>query len=220
MAPQFILDLQDLDAAGKALKATIPVAWLRGALEGCEAAPAGDEGQVELRYSRSGTDLILHGNAHARVEIPCARCTKPVALTLDPELSLLLVPATSERADFARGRKGGKGSKGASKKTQTSPKGVASTKEAAGQAAKGKAKEATAAEEYETSSADADLDVYDGNEVALDPFLREALLLEIPPFPLCEEGCRGIAPPPSEEGQKPEIDPRLAPLLKFKKPGN
>jgi len=210
MPPQFLLDLQDLDAAGKNLKAPIPVVWLRGALEGCELSPTDEPGSIDLRYSRSGTDVILHGQAKVTLQIPCARCLNPALLPLDIELSLLLVPATGPKGDFARGRKA---TKEAAKATKD-----AKPKEAPKPAAKA-AKE-PAEPEYEMQSGDADLDVYDGDEVALDPFLREAILLEVPPFPLCSEGCRGIAPPPSEESQGPSIDPRLAPLLKFKKQGN
>jgi uncharacterized protein len=185
MSAKFLLDLQNLDAAGKHLRASITPTWLRGALEGCDVGSGEEEGLVDVRYSRSGTDLIIHGKVKATVVVPCARCTAEVAIPLEAELSLLLVPASDHRGDFARGRKGG-----------------------------------AKAGEYEFSGAEADMDVYDGEEVALDPFVREALLLEVPPFPLCSQDCRGIAPPPLEERPKVEIDPRLAPLLKLKKQGN
>lgn len=48
----------------------------------------------------------------------------------------------------------------------------------------------------ETVSTEAELDTYDGDSVELDRFLREAFLLEVPPFPLCREDCPGISPPP------------------------
>jgi uncharacterized protein len=184
MGTRYLLDLQDLDAAGKKLDEPITGAWLRGALEGCDLTPGPEEGRVEVRYSRSGTDLIVHGHVEAMVVTPCARCLTPVPLNLRGELSLLLVPASDPRGDFARGRRGGKG------------------------------------KEPEFTSTEADMDVYDGDEVSLDPFVREALLLEVPPFPLCNDDCRGIAPPPAAESPVVEIDPRLAPLLKFKKQGN
>ena len=46
------------------------------------------------------------------------------------------------------------------------------------------------------------MDHYDGETVVLDPFVREAILLEVPNFPLCSEDCAGIqpaapTPPPS-----------------------
>jgi uncharacterized protein len=68
-------------------------------------------------------------------------------------------------------------------------------------------------EEYEFTSAEADVDTYDGETVVLDGFVREAILLEVPNFPLCSEACPGIRPaaepaPPAE----PPLDPRLSPL--------
>ncbi len=75
--------------------------------------------------------------------------------------------------------------------------------------------------EYEFSAADAELDVYDGETVVLDRFVREAILLEVPNFPLCSESCPGIRPrPEASEGlvdRPPAIDPRLAPLSAFRK---
>lgn len=54
---------------------------------------------------------------------------------------------------------------------------------------------------------------YDGDAVCADAEMREALLLELPPLPLCREDCRGLCPkcgadlnvgpcgcPPDEEG--------------------
>jgi len=70
-------------------------------------------------------------------------------------------------------------------------------------------------EEYEFSSSEADQDTFDGETVVLDPFVREALLLEVPNFPLCSEGCPGIRPaaePASAGGREEHADPRLAPL--------
>jgi uncharacterized protein len=69
-------------------------------------------------------------------------------------------------------------------------------------------------EEYEFTSAEADVDTYDGETVILDAFIREAILLEVPNFPLCSEGCPGIAPAPTDVqvAEEPHLDPRLAPL--------
>lgn len=69
-------------------------------------------------------------------------------------------------------------------------------------------------EEYEFSSDEADVDLYDGETVVLDGFVREAILLEVPNFPLCSEECPGIrrAPAAAPEEAGPPVDPRLAPL--------
>jgi uncharacterized protein len=75
--------------------------------------------------------------------------------------------------------------------------------------------------EYEFSEDEAAKDVYDGETVVLDPFVREAILLEMPGFPLCSESCPGIEAPGSGPGldrdpTTAEVDPRLAPLDAFR----
>lgn len=48
--------------------------------------------------------------------------------------------------------------------------------------------------EYEFSAEEAEHDEYDGDTIVLDGFVREAILLELPNFPLCSETCAGISP--------------------------
>lgn len=73
-------------------------------------------------------------------------------------------------------------------------------------------------DEYEFSPEEADIDTFDGETIVLDAFIREALLLEMPNFPLCSETCPGIgaaAPPARDAGvgaANRVLDPRLAPL--------
>jgi len=74
-----------------------------------------------------------------------------------------------------------------------------------------------ASEAYEFSADEAQLDVYDGETVVLDGFLREAILLDLPNFPLCSDSCPGIRPDPpnlsdQQNGPVEPVDPRLAPL--------
>lgn len=77
--------------------------------------------------------------------------------------------------------------------------------------------------EYEFSDAEADLDEYDGEKVVLDPWIREAILLELPSFPLCTEDCEGAAgvkPQPADqvEEEPPTRNPFQA--LRHLLPGN
>ncbi len=69
----------------------------------------------------------------------------------------------------------------------------------------------------EVSSTDAELYGYDGEVVIIDNLVRDELLLELPMTPLCSDACPGITPPPEEESEAAAIDPRLQPLLRFKK---
>lgn len=41
---------------------------------------------------------------------------------------------------------------------------------------------------------EADEDVYEGDEIDLDPLLREQILLSLPDYVLCDPACRGLCP--------------------------
>jgi uncharacterized protein len=183
------LSANDIDDAGTALDADLPVAWLEDELRDANLSSAAP-GHVTARLSRSGNDVVVRGRVKAELTTPCARCTEPSAVPVDAELTLLLRPA-SELPHTAH---------------RVPDK----------QAANGKAKPAVPKEiEYEFTSEEADVDAYDGETVVLDPFVREAILLEVPNFPLCSEDCPGIgAGPPGSASIEagPRVDPRLAPL--------
>lgn len=74
--------------------------------------------------------------------------------------------------------------------------------------------------ELEFDPEEADVATYDGETLILDDLVREAILLEMPISPLCSESCAGIRTDPAIAARMAEakIDPRLAPLAKFKKP--
>lgn len=170
------ISANDIDAAGRAVDAELPLAWLKEEL--AEASLEGHApGHVQFRLSRSGNDVVVRGKVKAELHTPCARCTEPAPVPVDTEVTLLLQPSAAARA---HGRGHGKGDD----------------------------------EEYEFTSEEADVDVFDGETVILDGFIREAILLEVPNFPLCSEDCPGIGPGPTAapEVEEPHLDPRLAPL--------
>ena len=55
--------------------------------------------------------------------------------------------------------------------------------------------------------------------MVLDRFVREAILLESPIFPLCSEACEGIRPASDSatDSEGAVTDPRLLPLLELAK---
>jgi uncharacterized protein len=64
-----------------------------------------------------------------------------------------------------------------------------------------------------------EIHLIEGNELDLDPYIREALLLHIPYAPICQEDCKGLCPKcgvnknvVSCNCQIETIDPRLAKL--------
>lgn len=164
------ISANDIDIAGRAHEVPLPAGWLSGELADAEVS-ATEPGRLKVRLSRSGiADIVVRGRVLARVSTPCARCLGPAHVSVDTELALLLRPAPK-----ADPRANGAGDKdGAARK----PAKAAKDKDP----------------EYEFSSEEADHDVYDGETVVLDEFVREAILLELPSFPLCSEACPGIGP--------------------------
>ncbi|MDC3957132.1 YceD family protein [Polyangium jinanense] len=200
--PLFAIPAGDIDAAGRSIAADLPVAWLDEQLSDCDMRGA-EPGHVSGRISRSGSDIVVRGRVHTVLQAPCARCLEPTKLDVEAEMSLLLKPAPpavlAQKADEKRAAAQAKKAAGGSTKTETGKKAP-------------KEKELP---EYEFSSEEAEVDIYDGETVVLDGFIREAILLEMPIFPLCSEACPGIRPasPEADEGgAEPPIDPRLAPL--------
>ncbi|WP_437321428.1 YceD family protein [Sorangium sp. So ce385] len=201
---QIAVSANDIDISGLSLDMPLPAEWLSAELADADVAGRAP-GHLTARLSRTGNEIVVRGRVKAPVATPCARCLSPAALDIDAELSLLLRPAPKAEAHGHGHRRDDGGRNGAAK-------------------AGAKAKEP----EYEFTAEEADVDTYDGETVVLDPFIREAILLEMPNFPLCSEACPGIGPAASredreggsstlaggaaEEDEAPGLDPRLAPL--------
>jgi uncharacterized protein len=190
-----VFSAHDIDAAGLAVDAALPTAWLDAELEDA-SLKAKAPGHVTGRLSRSGNDIVVRARVRSRLTTPCARCLEPAAVEVDTELSLLLRPEAAP-----------------------SPAPAPKTKaKATGPSAKPVRVEAKPVE-YEFTRDEADADTFDGETVVLDAFVREAILLEAPNFPLCSEACPGIrrgpAAPPKDAA--PDVDPRLAPLAAIMK---
>ncbi|HSY23618.1 MAG TPA: DUF177 domain-containing protein [Polyangiaceae bacterium] len=90
-AHEFSIPVHDLDAAGKELHLPIRAAWIRGALEETGIAPGGEDGGLEIRVSKSGNDVVVHGRLHAELAVPCARCLEPTHVSIQEEVSALAV---------------------------------------------------------------------------------------------------------------------------------
>lgn len=207
------VNANSIDNAGVAVDAELPVAWIDAELADAETTGRAP-GHLTARLSRSGNDIVVHGQVKASVSTPCARCTEPAPVDVDTEIALLLKPVPVLHGKKAVAAAAAKAS------ARESQKG------AAGQPAAGRARTGgrgrggrngggDALAEYEFSAEEADTDTFDGETVVLDPFIREAILLELPNFPLCSEECAGIRAPAvpalGRSGGKP-VDPRLAPL--------
>jgi uncharacterized protein len=178
-AHEFTIPVTDLDAGGKDFRFPVRSRWIRGALEGHEASASERDGTLEVRASKSGHDVVVHGKLDAELKVPCARCLEPFPLAVHSDVSVLYVPAGTLRAETGGDK------------------------------------------EVSLDETDADALPFDGETVVLDDLVRDELVLEVPMIPLCSEACPGISPPPGtrDEGgpsETKDIDPRLAPLLRFK----
>lgn len=94
-AHEFTISVSELDAAGKQYRFPVRTSWLRGAFEGHEASAGKNDGELVVRASKSGHDVVVHGTLDAELAVPCARCLEPFNLPLHSDLSVLYVPATS-----------------------------------------------------------------------------------------------------------------------------
>ncbi len=192
ITPEFSFPVSDLDAGGKSFQRPVRVGWLRGVLEGSDVGASDHDGALDIRLSKSGTDVVVRGTLAADVVVPCSRCLEPALVSVREELSVLAVPG-GEEAPPRGGKSAGRGD----------PKGEDDE------------------EEGELGDGDGDVIGFDGETLVLDDLVRDELLLGIPMIPLCSEACPGIRPAPASAGSEGNddadgIDPRLRPLLKLR----
>jgi uncharacterized protein len=208
-AHEFEISVTDLDASGKDYTFPVRAAWLRGVLEGTEIKSGSEDGEVSVRASKSGTDVVIHGHLHAELVAPCARCLNDASVVVDGPVSVLMVP-TKKLAKAEPQKAAPKTDSKTEKKTEGK------------KSKKGRSEED---DDYVFSPDEADVAPYDGDTVVLDDVVKDEILLEMPMIPLCSEDCPGISPPATEasafaaktDSEADHIDPRLLPLLELKK---
>lgn len=194
--PLFVIPLADLERGPKELDTAVPVAWLAQALEGTEAEPRGTPGHLAATVQKTGCEVIVRGRIAAQVTMPCARTLLPTDVDIDGEVFLLLSPRPTSSSAHPPGTEAPSGAK------HERPR------------KRGRRPTQTEAEPADRllSETEAAEDVYSGDDVVLDGFLREFLLLELPLFPLHPSASDAISSPPREHGEARPVDPRLAPL--------
>ena len=194
--PSFVVKLGDLEHGPKKVTLALTEDWLRSALEGSDASPQGKPGSVTVELTKNGRDVLVRGRAEASVTVPCVVTLDPLPFELTPEIFLML----EQVAAPARPKK--------AKEIEAPAEKPAKPK---------RQKKRKDADDLELSPEDAAKDTFSGEDIVLDPFVREFLLLEIPPYPRrsdlpsAEESLssRPLAGPAMES--RP-IDPRLEPL--------
>jgi uncharacterized protein len=198
--PSFVVPVADLEDGPKTVVFILSVGWLKQVLEGTEATPVG-EGEAGLELSLNGREVVVRGRARVDLTMPCARTLDPVDIAIVAEIFLLLEPSsrTPARPSPHRGR------------GQRAPKGVRPGRSAERDLS-GWSNDPTLAD------AESARDTYAGDQVVLDSFLREFILLELPMFPLrsdlrsVEDAGIGGALSTTAVPSDPPVDARLAPL--------
>lgn len=230
---EFTVHVPDLENDSLRIQAPVRVAWLDGLLAETEvrgvalddsalgAEPAA--GRLELNVDKTGRSVIVRGRIDVTVNVPCARTLDPAIYRLTPEVFLLLEPAHhGHRSDGRRSEKGARADKGSDK--GDAPK---ATKKARGDGG-GESRSGWDADPV-MSDEDAASDTYSGDDIILDDFLREFVLLEVPMVPLRQDLRDGSfeATPPLPQGtplgdssslaqEERETDPRFAALAELK----
>lgn len=186
--PSFVVQLADLERGPKRVSFPLTRAFLGWAFDETEAEPQG-EGTLALELTKTGHEVMVRGRAEAHVHVPCVVTLDPLPFDLKPEIFLLLYPEPKAAPAGEKGKHKGK-----------------------------KAGKRGEEPEAELSPEDAARDTYKGDEVVLDAFVREFLLLELPAYPR-----RSDLPSPEErissrpldqpEASEKPLDPRLSPLL-------
>jgi uncharacterized protein len=193
----FSVPVRDLERSDLRRTWEIPAAWIDRALAESEAQSDGTPGTLELYLKKSGREILVKGHARAGVTMPCARTLEPVPVALDAEMLLLLTPRPPAPSATSQA--------GRPQRAPRKPRHVAAGSDEA------LADDASA---ELLSAEDAARDQYSGDDVELDTFVREHLLLELPLFPVRSDlpfkPGAATTTPPDESGAAP--DPRLAPL--------
>ncbi len=213
--PELVVPVADLDRGPKHAEFVLSEAWLRRALERTDASISAP-GKVEVTLTKNGTSVLVRGQLVVDLTMPCVVTLDPVPVPVRVDILLMLSPksgASTEHEGHVARRKPRPPKADAPEKAAKERPGLRKN------AGKGEGHwEETPILDDETAGQD----TFDGHEVALDDFVREFLILELPMFPrrsdLPTDSAAANPPLPADNqpgGDKP-LDPRLSPLAELK----
>lgn len=175
----FLLNLRNLPCDKQV---DVDNAYVAGVLAGHplrDALEAGEHnaGAGELAVSAYADDatVFVSGRVKGWLEVACSRCVGPARLQINEELKVTFVPQKQLEEDSARAA--------AEEEKKPAP--------AAAQA-KGRAPDEDEEASVEVEEGDLDLFGYVGENIDLEPLVREQFVLAIPYAPLCKEDCKGL----------------------------
>ncbi len=88
----FVLQIPDLDEAGKDWNFAIGTDWLASALADTELNAGAEDGRLAVHAQRTGLDVLVQAHLEAELAATCSRCLADVPLTLDLALTALFSP--------------------------------------------------------------------------------------------------------------------------------
>ena len=88
----FVLQIQDLDEAGKDWNFAIGTDWLTSALAGTELKAGTEAGRLNVHAQRNGMDVLVQAHIDAQLAATCARCLADVPLRVDMAMTALFSP--------------------------------------------------------------------------------------------------------------------------------
>lgn len=98
---EFSVPARDLDASGRHYRFSIRASWMRGTFEGTDVQAAGSDGELDVRLSKSGKDIVVRGTVSAELSVACARCLEPARFLVNEPLVALAVPGDAAAAQNA-----------------------------------------------------------------------------------------------------------------------
>ncbi|RYZ09352.1 MAG: DUF177 domain-containing protein [Myxococcales bacterium] len=217
MSPELVIPVADLEQGPKHVVFVLSEAWLRRALQGTDATVTAP-GKVEVTLSKTGGSVLVRGQIEADVTLPCVVTLDPVPIPVRTELVLMLSPrggATTAHESHVARRKARPESKSATLPDKSGAEKPTRSRTSA--KAEGKWDETPI-----LSDEIAGQDTYDGHEIALDDFVREFVILELPMFPrrsdlpIEQTAANPPLPADSQPGGDKPLDPRLSPLAELK----
>lgn len=91
--------IESIPEEGLQLELSLDTSWLTSVLADAQMAPAaGKHGVARVRLDLSEKDVIVSGSVKASLTAACVACLEDVTLPVEGEFTLVLSPASSQRA--------------------------------------------------------------------------------------------------------------------------
>jgi uncharacterized protein len=89
------IPLHDLDTLGRDFVFALDASWLKRVFDGTgvEGDASAGNGEVAVHAQRNGQEILVHGQARARLIAECGRCLKGLPVDVSAEIGALYAPA-------------------------------------------------------------------------------------------------------------------------------